>query len=125
MTSKVGISDAVLPKVGLIAAESDLPLTSEVSSSELASRFLEEQRHDCYSWQLIVFFSGHPYIRFNRLAVIHALNYDNGRRHIIKALDELVVHGVIRVSTEGNLPLYSLAEDMRRLVQKLTRPAKK
>ena len=63
-------------------------------------------------------------MRFNRLAVVHALNQDNGRRYIQKALDELIDQGIIKASAEGNLPLYSLAENMRRLVLKLTKPAK-
>ena len=97
----------------------------EVANSDVLSRFIEERRNDYYAWQLILFFSEHPYVRFNRLAIIHALNQDNGKRDIQKALDELIEQGIIKVSADANLPLYSLAEDMRRLVLKLTRPTKK
>ncbi|MBI2849573.1 MAG: hypothetical protein HYX80_00840 [Chloroflexi bacterium] len=119
MTAEVGISDTANYPV---AHEKETPRENEVSSSELLSRIIEEQRHDYYAWHLILFFAEHPYVRFNRLAVIHALNQDNGRRFIQKALDELIEQGIIKASTEGNLPLFSLAEDMRRLVLKLTRP---
>lgn len=120
MTTEVSISDTVSTSVG---QERGIPQQNEASSSELVTRIIEEQRHDYYAWHLILFFAQHPYVRFNRLAVIHALNMDNGRRHIQTALDELIEQGIIKASTERNLPLYSLAEDMRRLVLKLTRPA--
>ena len=122
MSSEVTISD----KPGQsIAVQNEVTTETEVPVSEVLNRFLEEQRNDYCAWQLILFFAEHPYIRFNRLAVIHALNHENGRRYVQKALDELIEQGIIKVTTEGNLPLYSLAEDVRRLVIKLTRPAEK
>ena len=121
MTSEVTISDNV---VHSIESKNEASGTNEAANSDVLSRFIEEQRNDYYAWQLILFFSDHPYVRFNRLAVVHALNQDNGRRYIQKALDELIDQGIIKASTEGNLPLYSLAENMRRLVLKLTKPAK-
>ena len=123
MTREVTISDKLNNLIAEQVSEADA--TTEVPVSEVLNRFIEEQRNDYYAWQLILFFSEHPYVRFNRLAIIHALNQDNGRRYIQKALDELIQQGIIKVSTEANLPLYSLAEDMRRLVLKLTRPAQK
>ena len=105
--------------------KSEATPATEVTSSDVLNHFLDEQRNDYYAWQLILFFAEHPYVRFNRLAVVHALNQDNGRRFIQMALDELIEQGIIRESIEGNLPLYSLAEDMRRLVLKLTRPTEK
>jgi hypothetical protein len=120
MTTEVSISDTANTSVG---QEKKAPQENEASSSELVTRIIEEQRHDYYAWHLILFFAEHPYVRFNRLAVVHAINMDNGRRFIQKALDELIEQGIIKASTEGSLPLYSLAEDMRRLVLKLTRPA--
>ena len=121
MTSEVTISDKSSRS---IESKNETSTASEAASSDVLSRFIEEQRNDYYAWQLILFFSEHPYVRFNRLAVIHALNQENGRRYIQKALDELIEQGIIKASTEGNLPLYSLAENMRRLVLKLTKPAK-
>ena len=98
---------------------------NEDVSSDVLSRFMEERRNDYYAWQLIVFFSEHPYVRFNRLAIIHALNQDGGRRYIQLALDELIDQGIIKIVTDGNLALYSLAENMRRLILKLTKPTQK
>ena len=121
MTSEVTITDNL---VHSIESKNEASSTSEAARSDVLSRFIEEQRNDYYAWQLILFFSEHPFVRFNRLAVVHALNQDNGRRYIQKALDELIDQGIIKASTEGNLPLYSLAENMRRLVLKLTKPAK-
>jgi hypothetical protein len=105
--------------------KSEATRVSDVACSDVLSRFIEEQRNDFYAWQLILFFSEHPYIRFNRLAVIHALNHESGTRYIQIALDELIEQGIIKVATNGNLPLYSLADNMRELVLKLTRPTKK
>ena len=121
MTGRVTISD----KLNNFVAEPKSEAITGGAVPDVLSRFSEEQRNDYYAWQLILFFSEHPYVRFNRLAIIHALNQDNGRRYIQIALDELIEQGIIKVSTEANLPLYSLAEDMRRLVLKLTRPAQK
>lgn len=122
MSSEVTISN----KSGSpIAALNDVTVEDKAPVSEVLNHFLEEQRHDYCAWQLILFFAEHPYIKFNRLAIIHALNQENGRQYIQKALDELIEHGIIKVTTESHLPLYSLAEDMRRLVVKLTRPAQK
>ena len=123
MTSEVTISDKLRQFVE--EQRNEATATSDVASSDVLCRFIEEQKNDYCAWQLILFFAEHPYVRFNRLAVLHALNQENGRRYIQKALDELIEQGIIKVTTEGNLPLYSLAEDMRRLVLKLTRPAQK
>ena len=106
-------------------------IRSEVNAANMApvpdvlGRFLEEQKNDYCAWQIILFFSDHPFVRFNRLAVIHALNQENGRRHIQMALDELTAQGVLKVSTEGTFPLYALADGVRGLIQKLTRTAQK
>ena len=121
MTGRVNISD----KLNTFVEEQKSEEPCEVASSDVLSRFIEEQRNDYYAWQLIVFFAEHPYVHFNRLAIIHALNQDNGRRYIQIALDELIEQGIIKVSTDANLSLYSLAEDMRRLVLKLTRHPQK
>ncbi len=121
MTGRVSISD----KLNNFIEEQKSEIPSEVASSDVLSRFFDEQRNDYCAWQLILFFAEHPYVRFNRLAIIHALNQDSGRRYIQIALDELIEQGIIKVSTDATMSLYSLAEDMRRLVLKLTRPTQK
>ena len=97
----------------------------DTSGTDVLSRYLKERRNDYYAWQIIVFFAEHPYIKFNRLAVIGALNHNHDGRYIQMALDGLIEQKIIKESADRNLPLYSLAEDMRRLVLKLTRPARK
>jgi hypothetical protein len=110
--------------VGIPAdANEDAIDVNQTAKPDMLTRFLEERKNDYFAWQLILFFAEHPYVRFNRLAVVHALNPENGRRYVQKALDDLIEQGVIKTSTEGNMPLYSLAENMRRLILKLTRPA--
>jgi DNA-binding transcriptional ArsR family regulator len=122
MASEVSISDQLK---GSVKEQNNAPsVTGGVGGADVLSRYIEERKHDYCAWQLIQFFAEHPYVRFNRLAVIHALNLDSGRRYIQKALDELIEQGIIKASPEGSSVLYSLAEDMRRLVLKLTRPAR-
>lgn len=121
MTSEV--SDSARLKQLVEKKEKAAVIMGETSRSDVLSRYIEERRHDYCAWQLIQFFATHPYVRFNRLAVIHALNQDSGRRYIQEALDELISQGIIKATPEGSSVLYSLAEDMRRLVLKLTRPA--
>ena len=123
MTGGVTISDKLTNFIE--EHQDDEPAGDDGSGSDVLSRFIREQHNDYYAWQLIIFFAEHPFVRFNRLAVIHALNQDNGRRFIQAALDGLIRQGIIKTTTEGDLPLFTLAEDMRRLVLKLTRPAQK
>ena len=123
MSGSVTISDKLTQFIE--DQKSEATRANDIASSDVLSRFIVEQRNDYYAWQLILFFSEHPYVRFNRLAVVHALNQDGGSRYIQLALDELIEQGIIKVASDGNLPLFSLAEDMRRLVLKLTRPKQK
>jgi hypothetical protein len=120
MTGEVTASGTVSLSVD---AKGDTDKTVQTDKPDLLTRFLEERKNDYFAWQLILFFAEHPYVRFNRLAVVHALNPENGRRYVLKALDELIEMGVIKTSTEGNMSLYSLAENTRRLILKLTKPA--
>jgi len=120
MTGEATDQDAV----GIsVETEEDADLTGQKAKPDLLTRFLEEQKKDYFAWQLILFFSEHPYVRFNRLAVIHALNPENGRRLRAKSAGRAYRTGVIKASTEGNMPLYSLADNVRRLILKLTKPA--
>ena len=123
MTGGITISDKLTRFIE--DRKSEATRASEDANSDVLSRFMAERRDDYYAWQLIVFFSEHPYVRFNRLAIIHALNQDGGRRYIQLALDELIDQGIIKIVTDGNLALYSLAENMRRLILKLTKPTQK
>jgi len=100
----------------------DAAAAVEARGPDVLSRYIEERRTDYYAWQLIQFFAQHPFMRFNRLAVIHALSQDSRRRFILEALEELIGQGIVKANNEGSSVLYSLAEDMRRLVLKLTRP---
>lgn len=58
--------------------------------------------------ELLRFLGRHPLTRFSRLAIIHAL--DAGRPQTERALNYLVGNGVVRVTVENGLPVYTLTE---------------
>jgi len=98
-------------------------MTSEITISSELGHFIKERTNDHYALQIILFFADHPYARFNELAIIHALNHDNGRRCLQKALTGLVDQGIIKRCLGSNVLLYSLAENMRSPVLELTKLA--
>jgi len=82
---------------------------AEITIAEKLGRFIKAD--DQYCLELLRFFGGYPRTRFNRLAVIHALNVNGGRLYIERALRQLVDKGMIRISMDNNVPIYSLTED--------------
>ncbi len=87
-------------------------MVSEIIMSEELFHFVKEQLDDNYALQCMLFFADHPYVQFNELAIIHALNQDGRRRYIQKALRALVDNGMIKTSIDSNVLLYSLPETM-------------
>ena len=79
---------------------------------------IKEYADDCYCLEIIRFFGAYPRARFSRLTVAHALNVHGGRLYIERVLQQLADKGVIRISTNNNILLYSLTED-----ESLRRPA--
>jgi len=95
-------------------------MTNEISVSEEVCNLIKEYKNDYCSLQLILFFADHPYMQFDELAIIHALNRDNGKSYVQRALSNFVEKGVIK-TIGSSVPLYSLPENVRRLVSELAR----
>lgn len=67
---------------------------------------------------LLRFFAAHPNGRFSRLAVIHALDEDDNRLKIEKALAQMLEEGILKTSQEKGVVYYMLTKEeaMRKLV---------
>ncbi len=67
---------------------------------------------------LLRFFAAHPNGRFNKLAVIHALDEDDNRPRIENAIEQMIEEGIIKVTDEKDVTYYMLTKDeaMRKLV---------
>jgi len=99
-------------------------MTNEITISDGLYHLIKEQTNHHYALQLILFFADHPYARFNKLAIIYALDQDGGKRCIKKALSDLVDKGIIiEKCINSHVPVYSLAENMRSLVLELKKLA--
>jgi len=59
--------------------------------------------------ELLRFLGKHPYTRFSRSAVVHALK--NQRVNVERALRYLTANGVVSSDSENKIHLYSLAKD--------------
>ena len=96
-------------------------MTGETNTSDNICTLVKENKSDYYTLQVILFFSDHPFARFNELAIIHALNQENGRRYIQEALKDLVEAEMIKSGMDSGVTVYSLVETMRGLVMELAR----
>ena len=74
-------------------------------------QFIEQYADDHYCLELLRFFGGYPHARFSELAVVHALNSNNGKLYTKRALRRLMNEKVIRTYSENNVLFYSLTED--------------
>jgi hypothetical protein len=70
---------------------------------------------------LLRFFVSHPDSRFNKLAILHALDEDGTLPEVERDLNALIGDGVVRVSVENGACYYSLTcdEPTRHLVLNL------
>jgi len=84
---------------------------SRITIAEELCQFVKRYVDDHYCLELLRFFGGFPHARFSGLAVVHALNSDRGKLHTERALKQLVDKGVVRMSIDNNISLYSLTED--------------
>ena len=84
---------------------------SRITIAEELCQFVKRYVDDYYCLELLRFFGGYPHARFSELAVVHALNSNRGKLHTKRALKQLVDKGVVRISIDNNIPLYSLTED--------------
>ena len=74
-------------------------------------QFIEQYADDHYCLELLRFFGGYPHARFSELAVVHALNSNNGKLYTKRALRRLMDEGVIKTNNENSVLLYSLTAD--------------
>ena len=81
-----------------------------ISISEDTVRLLEEYSGDFQCTELLQFFGRYPYTRFNRLAIIHALNNSN-TANTEKALKRLTDDGLLNVYSQNNVTFFRLKND--------------
>ena len=88
--------------------------------------FIEEYADDDCAARLLLFFADYPFARFNRLAIIHALDQQNDRQQILQALEKLVDKGLVNRCIDNDTALYCLGGDSatRQLVLQFGRLAK-
>jgi hypothetical protein len=96
-------------------------MIGEMRTSDNTCKLIIENKNDYYTMQVILFFSDHPFARFNELAIIHALNQENSKRYIQEALKDLVEAEIIKSGMDGGIAVFSLVENMRGLVMELAR----
>ncbi len=84
---------------------------AKIIIEERLGQFIKQYVDDNYCLELLRFFGWYPHARFNELAVIHALNSNHGKLYTKRALRQLIDKGVVRISIDNNIPLYSLTED--------------
>ncbi len=85
--------------------------TAEITIAEEMCQFIKQYVDGYHCLELLRFFGEYPHAKFSELAVVHALNSDQGESYIKRALRQLVDKGVIRMSVNNNIPLYSITED--------------
>ncbi|MDD5338134.1 MAG: hypothetical protein PHG35_01815 [Dehalococcoidales bacterium] len=81
---------------------------------ELMKKFISN--HHCLG--LLRFFAAHPNGRFNKLAIIHAIDDECNRTEMGEALNEMVREEVLDITYENEVALYILTKEeaLRRLV---------
>ncbi len=96
---------------------------AKVSAQEKARDLVREFADDSYCLNLLHFFGGHPYARFNWLAVLHAQGMDGGKSFLEKALRGLIDQGIVKECVENGFVLYSVTDDemLRRQVIELAK----
>jgi hypothetical protein len=71
--------------------------------------FIKDFGDDLCSLELVLFFGRHPHARFNRTAVIHALN--SGRFDCGGALKRLIDRKLVVTCLENGMALYALTKE--------------
>lgn len=97
--------------------------TAEAIIAEEPGQFIKQYADGYHCLELLRFFGRYPYTQFSELAVVHALDSNGGKLYIKKALGQLVDKGMVRMSVDNNISLYSLTEDesFRSLASKLAK----
>jgi len=84
---------------------------SEIAIAEKLYQFIKEYADGHFCLELLRFFGGYPHARFSGLAVVHALDVNDRRLYIERALRHLIDKGVVKTYIGNNVRLYSLTED--------------
>ena len=68
--------------------------------------------------ELLRFLAAHPDGKFSKLAIIHALDEDDNRQNIEKAIYQMMDEGIIKITADQDVLVYMLTRDeaMRKLV---------
>ena len=84
-------------------------------------QLIKEYGNDYDCMELLQFFGKYPYTRFNRLAVIHALNNNGNSHRVENALKRLVDNKLVDACSEQGTSLYSLTGEktLRDVVSKI------
>lgn len=97
--------------------------TTEITIAEELCQFIKQYVAGYHCLELLRFFGRHPRTQFSEPAVVNALNSTRGKLNIKKALKQLVDKGVVRISVDNNVSLYSITEEesLRSLASKLAK----
>jgi len=60
---------------------------------------------------LVRFFASHPNGRFSKLAIVHAIDEEDSRPETEKALEQLLIEGLLKTCTENGVCYYLLTRD--------------
>jgi hypothetical protein len=99
------------------------PMTTIIDVSKEKSRPYINQlmkklisNHCCL--ELLRFFVEHPNGRFSKLAILHAIDEDDSRLEVERALSQLAEEGILKTFIDNNISFYMLTRDepMRSLV---------
>jgi len=84
-------------------------IVSKIAIKGKLRGLIEEHADDQYCQEILLFLGRHPYTRFSRLTIIHALN---GYKWCTEqALKRLTNTGLVKRYVENDVTLYSLSGD--------------
>jgi hypothetical protein len=91
---------------------------SQKKSRPYLSQLMKKLVHNRRFLGLLRFFVEHPNGRFSKLAIVHAIDEDDSRLEMERALSQMVEEGILQTSIENDVCFYMLTreEPMRRLV---------
>jgi hypothetical protein len=99
------------------------PMTTIIDVSKEKSRpyinqLMKKLISNHCSLELLRFFVEHPNGRFSKLAILHAIDEDDSRLEVERALSQLAEEGILKTFIDNNISFYILTRDepMRSLV---------
>jgi hypothetical protein len=108
---------------GKLEAGKGDPMTTIIDVSKEKSRpyinqLMKKLISNHCSLELLRFFVEHPNGRFSKLAILHAIDEDDSRLEVERALSQLAEEGILKTFIDNNISFYILTRDepMRSLV---------